>query len=71
MRFNFNCLNGIMLFAATHTYIVAVIFIMFAVSGVLEERGGGGGRGPCPPIRSGQGAKKGHIFLGLIWPIRY
>ena len=33
------------------------------------ERGGAGG-GPLPPIKSGQGAKRGHIF-SLIWPIRY
>ena len=29
-------------------------------------RGGGGGHGHWPPIKSGQGAKKGHIFLATF-----
>ena len=28
-----------------------------------RKRGGAGVGGPWPPIKSGQGAKKGHIFL--------
>ena len=37
-------------------------FYSFKVRGV--GRGGHGGGGMAPPIKSGQGAKKGHIF----WP---
>ena len=50
--------------------LLLIRIIISCVRGVGRGGGGGGGGGGMAPIKSGQGAKKGHIFLPhLAYPL--